>query len=215
MSAVRHGVRIVGTAVAVFALLGCTSETEPDSGATYTFDAQKSDVDVDTPALRSAKAAAGIQDCPPSDLDAKAVEGGVPALVLPCLGGGDAVNLAGLGKPAVLNMWAQYCGPCRTEAPIFQRVHESAGDDVAIIGVDWQDPLPAAAIAFADELGLTYPQLADPETATRIPLRIQALPVTVFVAADGTVTHVEYGAVNDVEDLKSLIVEHLDVDLRR
>jgi thiol-disulfide isomerase/thioredoxin len=133
--------------------------------------------------------------------------------VLPCLGGGDFVNLAGLGSAAVINLWAQYCGPCRTEAPRFQQVHEAADGDVAIIGVDWQDPLPGRAIAFAEEYGLTYPQVADPEAATRAPLRVSGLPVTLFVDADGKVRHAVYGEVESAAELVGLIRTHLGVEV--
>jgi thiol-disulfide isomerase/thioredoxin len=207
----RGAAATVGLAT-LLALAGCGGSTI-DSAATYTFDPGSADVDVDTPELRAAKAAAGIAPCPSSDLDAAAVDRGVPALVLPCLGGGREVNLAGLGTPTVLNLWAQYCGPCRAEAPRFQELYEAARGEVAVIGVDWQEPQPGRAIAFADELGLTYPQLADPEAATRAPLRINALPVTVFIEADGTIEFLHHGEVKSSQDLARLVDEHLDVQV--
>lgn len=111
----------------------------------------------------------------------------------------------------MLNFWSQTCGPCRTESPILQQVHEAAGDRVRMVGVDWQDPRPSYAIGFAAELGLTYPQVADPEGATRAPLRITALPVTVLVDARGQIVHTETGPVESVQDLTTLISDHLGV----
>jgi cytochrome c biogenesis protein CcmG, thiol:disulfide interchange protein DsbE len=210
---VRSGFRLaaaLGTTLLVFS--GC-GDGGVDTSATYTFDPADARVDVDTPELRQAKAAAAIEPCPETDLEAQGSEGGLPALVLPCLGGGAAVNLAGLGSPTVINLWAQYCGPCRTEAPRFQQVHEAADGDVTIIGIDWQDPLPGRAIAFADEYGLTYPQVADPDAATRAPLRVSGLPVTLFVDADGTVQHAVYGEVKSAAELVGLIQTHLGVEV--
>jgi hypothetical protein len=92
-------------------------------------------------------------------------------------------------------------------------VHEAADGDVAIIGVDWQDPLPGRAIAFAEEYGLTYPQVADPEAATRAPLRVSGLPVTLFVDADGKVRHAVYGEVESAAELVGLIRTHLGVEV--
>jgi thiol-disulfide isomerase/thioredoxin len=205
--------RLAAASVAVLAATGC-GESGVDSSTSYTFDPQDANVDVDTPALRAAKAEAEIEPCPETDLGTSPAEGALPSVVLPCLGGGRDVNLADLGRPAVLNLWAQYCGPCRTEAPRFQQLHEAAGDAVLVLGVNWQDPLPGRAVAFADEYGLTYPQVADPEAATRKPLRVSALPVTVFVAADGTVRHVVYGEVESAAELVGLVDEHLGVEVQ-
>ncbi len=192
------------------ALSGCASNgSPPESG--YTFDTLQAPVQVDSPQLRQQKASAQIAECPPSSGSAS-IEGGLPDITLPCLGGGRDVRLAGLrGTPLVLNFWAQTCGPCRAESPLFQRLHQAADGRVAVVGVDWQDSRPGYALAFADELGLTYPQLADPEGATRGPLRIAGLPVTFFVTADGMVTHTEYGAVDSADELASMVERHLGV----
>jgi cytochrome c biogenesis protein CcmG, thiol:disulfide interchange protein DsbE len=169
-------------------------------------------VRVDTPQLRQLRIAAGIQACPVSKQHPRPVSSGLPDVTLPCLGGGRAVHLAGLrGTPLVLNFWSQTCGPCRHESPIFQKVYAAARSRVDVVGVDWLDPRPSWAIAFADSLGLTYPQVADPQGVTRAPLRITTLPRTLFVDATGHVVYTEFAAVTSADQLRSLIKEHLGV----
>ena len=112
--------------------------------------------------------------------------GGLPALTLPCLGGGANVDLAGLRGPLLLNFWAQYCTPCQEESPLLEQLSRAARGQVEVVGVDFIDPLPGRALAFAKEHGLTYPQIADPAAAAKGPLRISGLPFTFFVDAAGT-----------------------------
>lgn len=205
--------RYVPVVAAMLLVTACTA-TDGQASAPYRFKADEAAVQVDSPQLRKLKAAAGIEDCPISDFSARIEDGGLPDITLPCLGGGRDVDLSGLGgAPLVLNFWSQTCGPCRTESPIFQRFHQAAGDRVKVIGVDWLDPRPSYAIGFADELGLTYPQLADPQGATRAPLRITALPITLLVSARGEVVHTEYGAVDSTEALSALVADHLGVSV--
>ncbi|MEP6665869.1 MAG: TlpA disulfide reductase family protein [Nocardioidaceae bacterium] len=205
--------KALALAASLLSLTACTSSTPTPSDA-YSFKAAGSAVNVDTPALRKQKAAAGIAACPNTSASPTPVDKGLPDITLPCLGGGDAVHLAGLrGTPAVLNFWAQTCGPCRTESPMFQQLHEKAAGDLAVLGVDFLDPLPSRAIAFADELGLTYPQVADPEGATRAPMRVSGLPLTVFVDAGGAVVHAEYGPISSIGDLTGLVKDYLGVNV--
>ncbi|MBA2699803.1 MAG: TlpA family protein disulfide reductase [Nocardioidaceae bacterium] len=192
-------------------LAGACSAPPPAEDKPYEFDQQQASVKVDTPKLREQKAAAGIANCPTSDTTAVHVDGGLPALTLPCLGGGRDVQLAGLrGTPTVVNFWAQYCGPCRAEAPLFQQLHEAGGADLAVIGIDWQDR-PGFALAFANELGLTYPQIADPDAVTRAPLRVSALPMTMLIDADGKIAHTTYGAIESLTELADLVDRELGV----
>jgi thiol-disulfide isomerase/thioredoxin len=187
----------------------CSSSISSTQGP-HRFGADDPAVQVDSSQLRKLKAAAGIEDCPVSVDSSPPIAEGLPDVTLPCLGGGRDVDIAGLrGTPLVLNFWSQTCGPCRAESPRFQDFHQAAGDKVRVVGVDWLDPRPAYAIGFADELGLTYPQLADPEGVTRAPLRITALPLTILVSADGRVVHTEYGAIDSVNDLSELVADHL------
>jgi thiol-disulfide isomerase/thioredoxin len=187
---------------------GCSDDTA--TGNSSSGSADYSSAEVDTPALRAQKAAAGIDPCP--DVPAASGSGGLPDVTLPCLGGGREVDLDDISGPAVINFWATYCGPCRAEAPIFEQVHKKLGDEVSVLGVDYQEPQPGRALAFADELGLTYPQLSDPHATTRAGLGIQGLPVTVLIDADGEITYKHAGPLDSEDELASLLRDHLGID---
>lgn len=163
-------------------------------------------VDVDTPALRDQRAAAGIAPCPHATADP--VPGGLPDVSLPCLGGGPDVALGGLRGPLVVNLWAQWCEPCRHELPHFARL-DRAGVDV--LGIDFADTQPSAALALADESGVGYASVADTDGALRAPLRVAGLPTTLFVDADGRVTQVLAQEFDTYEELAAAVETHLGV----
>lgn len=198
----------------VFGLLaaGCSVGDAPggsvDGGATAVLQA---DVDVDTPALRAAKKQAGIAPCP--SVEARPVAGGLPEVTLPCLGGGPDVALAGLRGPLVVNLFAQWCGPCREELPYYQQLHERTGDRVDVLGVDYQDTQPGAALELAADAGVTYPLVADPSAALRVPFRIRGLPGIVLVDEDGTVVHREYTVIRSYQQLRDLVRTYLHVEV--
>ncbi len=190
--------------LAVLLLGGCTSDPEPPGQA---------GVDVDTPQLRQAKAEAGVADCPAGD--GSAVEGGLPDVTLPCLGGGRPVELGSLRGPLVVNLWASWCAPCREEMPVLQRFHEQYGDRVPIVGVDYEDVQVEAAMDLVRETGVTYPLLADPQSllqgAAPFPGRM-GLPMFAFVDADGR-AEVVAGGVGSLPELTAMVEEQLGVRL--
>jgi thiol-disulfide isomerase/thioredoxin len=113
----------------------------------------------------------------------------------------------------VVNLFAQWCGPCREELPYYQQLHERAGDAVTVLGVDYQDTQPGAALALARETGVTYPLVADPAALLRAPLRVRGLPMLVLVRRDGTVAFRAAMVVDSYAQLQDLVEEHLDVRL--
>jgi thiol-disulfide isomerase/thioredoxin len=79
--------------------------------------------------------------------------------------------------PLVANLWATWCPPCIAEMPAFDEVADDpdvAG--VTIVGVNVGDSADAAT-AFADELGVTYPQFTDPDGLLSTALAVSALPL--------------------------------------
>jgi cytochrome c biogenesis protein CcmG/thiol:disulfide interchange protein DsbE len=163
--------------------------------------------------LAALKRQAGIDPCPSTPSEVQAIDGGLPDITLGCLGGGRDVDLAGLrGTPTVMNVWAQWCGPCRTEVRLFQRLHERAGKRVRVIGIDFEDQA-GEALAFAKAEGMTYPQLADPGTRLKGTVLVPGLPVTLFVASDGTIAGRQIGPVDSYDQLTRLVSDNLGVSL--
>jgi thiol-disulfide isomerase/thioredoxin len=166
----------------------------------------------DSSDLAAAKKAAGIPDCPASDPEVGAVPNGLPDALLPCLGGGRPVRLAGLrGKPMLVNVWAQWCGPCRDEAPFLADVARAKRGDLLVLGIDHADPLPDRAIEFARAAAWTYPQIQDRDSVLRTDLQVAALPQTFFVRADGTIAYRNLRPFTSVDQIRQLSERYLGV----
>jgi thiol-disulfide isomerase/thioredoxin len=95
------------------------------------------------------------------------------------------------GKTLVLNVWGDWCPPCRKEAPALQKVSEQYADkDVQFLGI-LNRSKPAAALAFNRKLGITYPSFADQggtlELGFASSLPSVAVPTTWVVDPDGKV----------------------------
>ncbi|HSU03670.1 MAG TPA: TlpA disulfide reductase family protein [Nocardioides sp.] len=178
-------------------------------------DVRPPDIEVDTPALREVKARIGMQDCAPGDGDA--VDGGLPAVTLPCLGGGPDVDLSTLRGPMVINLWAANCGPCEKEMPALEAFHQQYGDRVAVLGVDFNDVHPARALQLAEDTGVTYPSVADPggELMVEDTFAVvrRGLPGFVFVDETGAVVGQSSGGVDSVAEIEELVAEQLGIDL--
>lgn len=173
------------------------------------------DIDVDTPALREVKARIGMADCEPGS--GAPVEGGLPELTLPCLAGGPDVELSSLRGPMVINLWQAFCEPCREEMPALEAFHQAYGDQVAVVGLDFNDVNPGGAMALAEDTKVTYPSIADPggdlmaEEAFAIGRR--GLPAFVFVDADGKVVGQHSGGVDSVREVEQLVDTYLGIRL--
>jgi thiol-disulfide isomerase/thioredoxin len=73
------------------------------------------------------------------------------------------------GKVVVINLWGQWCGPCRAEAPQLEKVFESTKDlGVQFLGIDVRDPERDAARDFLIDHNVTYPSIWDPPMRTLI-----------------------------------------------
>lgn len=208
MTRLRAGATLL--VVLLIVLTACTSDqggTDTSVQAPFAVD-----IDVNTPLLRTLKQDAGIEPCRPGNGTRPATEA-MPELRLACLGGGRAVDLSTLHGPLVVNLWASWCGPCREELPYYQRLHEEAGGKVDVLGIDYEDTQPDAALELASEAGVTYPLLADPGGGIHVPFEVRALPGVVFVDREGSITHIEYVVIRSYEQLRDLVDEHLDVTL--
>jgi thiol-disulfide isomerase/thioredoxin len=159
-------------------------------------------------------AVAPFRPCPASGpAPSTAAPGGksVADLNLPCFVGGTSVALRGLGQPAVINLWASWCGPCRAELPEFQRLADRANGKVAVLGVVTADNRSAAASLAAD-LDITFPTLFDASSQLKHSVA-PVLPVTLFVDANGVVRHMDLSGALALSTLEDLVHQHLGVVL--
>jgi thiol-disulfide isomerase/thioredoxin len=132
-------------------------------------------------------------------------------ITLPCFAGGQPVRLAHLGEPTVINLWASWCAPCRTELPQIQRYAERAAGRVQVIGVITSDPNRGGAQSLIDDLGLRFPMLYDEPATLRAQVGVQALPLTLLVDAGGRVAYRYNARPLDEAALADLVDRYLGV----
>jgi thiol-disulfide isomerase/thioredoxin len=134
----------------------------------------------------------------------------IPDLTLDCFPGGGRVRLTALHRPAIVNLWASWCAPCRTELPAFQRYAASVGDRVLVLGVDTGDTRDAGAGLLRDTK-VAFPTLFDGTSALLSGVGRSALPVTLFVDAGGGIRYLYNDKALDEAGLAALAREHLGV----
>ncbi|SIQ23895.1 TlpA family protein disulfide reductase [Micromonospora avicenniae] len=134
----------------------------------------------------------------------------LPELTLACFTGGAPIALRDVRGPAVINVWASWCPPCRKELPAFQRLSKRAGDRIHVIGVNSQDSRSAAQ-SIGEDLGIGFPMLVDQGTALQRALNRNAFPLTLLVDAQGRVVHTDASGALDDASLGELVREHLGV----
>ncbi|WP_375486882.1 TlpA disulfide reductase family protein [uncultured Mycobacterium sp.] len=73
------------------------------------------------------------------------------------------------GKVVVINVWGQWCGPCRAEVSQLQRVYDATRNrGVSFLGIDVRDNNRQAALDFVQDHRVTYPSIYDPAMRTMI-----------------------------------------------
>jgi len=171
----------------------------------------KAHLDVGSPDLAAFKKQTDIPNCPKGV--STGVAGGMPAVTLPCLGGGREVDTAGLRGPMIVNFWASWCGDCRREMPALA-AYARSHPEVKVLGVDYLDTQPGAALELAERSRVGYPLVADPsaalDKASPLP-HIAGLPFTVFLDPHGKVVHMEAGAMLTEADVADAAQKYLGV----
>jgi cytochrome c biogenesis protein CcmG/thiol:disulfide interchange protein DsbE len=104
------------------------------------------------------------------------------------------------GYPVVVNKWASWCHPCRTEFPFFQSQATKEGKRIAFLGVDSRDSSEPAA-GFLREMPLPFPSYVDPDGRIADLLGPTGFPVTAFYDSRGKLAYVHQGGYRTEADL--------------
>ena len=112
----------------------------------------------------------------------------------------DRVDLGELrGTPLVVNFWASWCDPCRTEAAVLERGWKRARErGVLFVGLNMQD-VSQDARDFLAEFGLSFPNVRDPTNDTARAYGATGIPETFFISAKGKIVGHVIGTVSEVQ----------------
>ena len=113
---------------------------------------------------------------------------------------GNAVKLSDMkGKPVVINFWATWCGPCKSELPAFQQAYETYGEELCFMMVDMvqgRTETKAGAIEYVDGQGYTFPLYFDEDGTAVVAYDIGAVPATFVIDAKGQLVDSHVGALS-------------------
>ena len=108
----------------------------------------------------------------------------------------EGVLVGQLGQPVVVNIWASWCAPCRTEMPLLQDAAEAYAGRAVVLGVASNDD-PKAAQQFLADMNLTYPNVFDTSGDIRVALGLTAYPTTYVFDAEGVLQSRVNGGISE------------------
>ena len=91
------------------------------------------------------------------------------------------------GKPLIINIWASWCGPCRSEMASLQRLaNRYGGKQFNVIGISTDD-YPDAATGFLKQAKITFPNYIDYKLFWENMLGANTIPLTLLIDGNGRV----------------------------
>ncbi len=100
------------------------------------------------------------------------------------------------GPATVVNFWASWCGPCRSEAPVLRRAYDEYGDRVRFIGVAVDDTA-AGAYGFIDEYQIPFDNYLSDGGPMMAQYEAFGIPFTVFTDPAGEILNVHRGIIDE------------------
>ena|SRR5664279_1466789 len=205
--------RLAAASMAVLAAAGCAAGGTATGGRA----AGKPAVTAGTSGTPTAGlvAAAALAPCPPggpTGSPSRSARDGLPSLTLSCLGAGPPVALPRLAGPALVNLWAAWCAPCRREMPVLQTLHALARGRLQVLGVVTDDDR-RDALSAARALGVHYPSVLDSRGTLRRSLGFTGPPITLVVDREGRIAARIVGPVPALPALAAVIRREVGVAL--
>jgi peroxiredoxin len=114
---------------------------------------------------------------------------------------GTEITLSELrGTPVVLNFWATYCAPCRSELGYFEYAAEQTVGEIAIITVNIGDSLSYIEQFFGD-YKLHFTVALDTDAQISYKYNVQYIPTTYFIDSEGIIRNMKIGAFTSETEL--------------
>ncbi len=114
---------------------------------------------------------------------------------------GNEVKLSEMiGKPMIINFWASWCPPCKSEMPEFNKVYEEMGDEITFMmidSVDGQRETKEVGEQYIADQGFTFPVYYDTTGEASYTYGIRSIPTTYFIDAEGYIVARAVGAIDE------------------
>ena len=113
--------------------------------------------------------------------------------------GGMSVKLSDyLGKPVIVNFWASWCGPCKSEMPEFEEAFKQYGSQIQfmMINLTFGSETESSAKSFILDNGYNFPVYFDATGDASGLYGVSAIPTTYFINAKGEIEARAVGALN-------------------
>ena len=205
----RWTIAVLAVVAALIAALVAQLHDNPATTVTTQTAVDREHRDADTPAaLAAPRARANLLPCP------AAGSGPGPAalrgVVVECAADGSPVDVARVlaGHRVVLNLWANWCGPCMRELPAMAEYQRRVGPDVMVVTVH-QDENETAALLRLAELGVRLPTLQDGRRLVATALRVaNVMPATLVLRPDGSVAQTLPRAFASADEIAAAVGNH-------
>ncbi len=112
------------------------------------------------------------------------------------------------GTPVVINFWATWCGPCKSELPAFDAAYREYGDEVQFMMInltDGQRETVDVVQAFLEEGGYSFPVCYDTTQQAAGTYGVYSIPLTLFIDREGQLAQYQVGAMS-----KEMLYGYLD-----
>ena len=129
-----------------------------------------------------------------------------------CLDGKSSFDVGQIKGPVLVNVWGSWCGPCKDEMPIFVDFYSKYREKVGLIGINVEESDLENARDFVKLYGMSWPNFNDADGSTRATLGM-GVPITLFIDAQGAITHRKIGVVTTIEELERDTEKYLGVKL--
>lgn len=114
---------------------------------------------------------------------------------------GNAVSLSDyFGKPIVVNFWASWCGPCKSEMPGFDRMYQQYKGSVSFLMVDMVDgyrETKETGQSYIANNGYSFPVFYDTKQSASYAYSVTSYPTTLFIDANGNIAKIKKGAMSE------------------